>query len=222
MRPRYQRRLQQPERSRHFDQLQRRNLRNDLWRTQESATRIGTRSTSPTTVATFDADLDRPASQIVCLVAPKPYRIVVVAGSLAEGIFNGYPCNGLQNEYWLRFWCAEPCGVCGVAGTNDCCSASPTGSAGCEHGECCAKVCAIDPFCCFTQWDGICAQEARALCQDICCTADLNGDGIVNGADLAIILGLWGANYINPADLTGDCLVNGADIAVVLGQWGPC
>ena len=27
---------------------------------------------------------------------------------------------------------------------------------------------------------------------DICCPADLNGDGEVNGQDLAIVLGAWG------------------------------
>jgi len=51
---------------------------------------------------------------------------------------------------------------------------------------------------------------------------DINGDGIVNGADLGIILGSWGACALCndcPADLTGDCVVDGADLGVLLGAW---
>ncbi|MFZ9692819.1 MAG: DNRLRE domain-containing protein [Phycisphaerales bacterium] len=47
--------------------------------------------------------------------------------------------------------------------------------------------------------------------------ADLNGDGIVNGADLAILLAAWGGD--GPADLNGDGIVNGADLAVLLAAW---
>ncbi|MGA1708115.1 MAG: dockerin type I domain-containing protein [Phycisphaerales bacterium] len=48
---------------------------------------------------------------------------------------------------------------------------------------------------------------------------DLNGDGIVNGADLAILLGSWGDGGV-PADLNGDGIVNGADLSILLGEWG--
>jgi hypothetical protein len=51
---------------------------------------------------------------------------------------------------------------------------------------------------------------------------DLNGDGIVNGADLAILLGCWGTvtnPACTPADLNADGAVNGADLAVQLGNW---
>jgi len=49
---------------------------------------------------------------------------------------------------------------------------------------------------------------------------DTNGDGIVDGADLAVILGEWGtSNTI--ADLDGDGNVGGGDLALVLGDWGP-
>jgi 1,4-alpha-glucan branching enzyme len=49
--------------------------------------------------------------------------------------------------------------------------------------------------------------------------ADLTGDGAVNGADLAALLGAWGTTG-GAADLTGDGPVNGADLAALLGQWG--
>ncbi|MBL9120306.1 MAG: hypothetical protein JNL80_10385 [Phycisphaerae bacterium] len=47
---------------------------------------------------------------------------------------------------------------------------------------------------------------------------DLNGDGSVNAADLAILLGAWGTNAAGP-DLNNDGLVDAADLAVLLGAW---
>ncbi len=52
---------------------------------------------------------------------------------------------------------------------------------------------------------------------------DLNDDGVVNGADLTILLGSWGACPPKGsciADLNGDGLVNGADLTIQLGNWG--
>ena len=48
---------------------------------------------------------------------------------------------------------------------------------------------------------------------------DLNGDGIVNGADLALILAAWGACPGCPADLNGDGIVDGGDLAFILANW---
>jgi V8-like Glu-specific endopeptidase len=53
------------------------------------------------------------------------------------------------------------------------------------------------------------------------CIGDLNGDGTVNGADLAILLGAWGQPG-GIANLDGNGQVNGADLAILLGAWGPC
>jgi hypothetical protein len=47
---------------------------------------------------------------------------------------------------------------------------------------------------------------------------DLDGDGAVGAADLAILLGAWGGG--GDADLDGDGTVGAADLAVLLGQWG--
>ncbi len=47
--------------------------------------------------------------------------------------------------------------------------------------------------------------------------ADLNGDGSVNAADLAVLLGAWGSS--GPGDLNGDGVVNAADLASLLGAW---
>ncbi len=52
---------------------------------------------------------------------------------------------------------------------------------------------------------------------------DLNNDGVVNGTDLILLLGAWGAcDDCNdcPADLDGDCTVGTGDLITLLGNWG--
>ena len=51
------------------------------------------------------------------------------------------------------------------------------------------------------------------------CTPDYNGDGTVDGVDLAYLLGNWG---LPPADLDGDGNTTGSDLAIVLANWGLC
>ena len=52
------------------------------------------------------------------------------------------------------------------------------------------------------------------------CPADLNGDGIVDGADLGIMLGNWGTS--GAGDFDGNGTVDGADLGVLLAAWGGC
>lgn len=52
------------------------------------------------------------------------------------------------------------------------------------------------------------------------CPADLSGDGVVNAADLALLLGGWAGS--GDADLNNDGTVNSADLALLLGAWGAC
>jgi hypothetical protein len=58
------------------------------------------------------------------------------------------------------------------------------------------------------------------------CIGDLNLDGVVNGADLGLMLGAWGAcSGGTPGclgDLNLDGVVTGADLGLMLGAWGPC
>jgi len=49
--------------------------------------------------------------------------------------------------------------------------------------------------------------------------ADLNGDGVVDGADLGILLSNWGKCLGCPADLNGDGVVDGADLGILLSAW---
>ena len=49
---------------------------------------------------------------------------------------------------------------------------------------------------------------------------DLTLDGVVDGADLAFMLGLWGSANSPIGDLNADGLIDGADLAQLLGHWG--
>lgn len=50
--------------------------------------------------------------------------------------------------------------------------------------------------------------------------ADFDRDGVVDGDDLAVLLGSWGACASCAADLDGDQAVDGNDLAILLGGWG--
>ncbi len=47
---------------------------------------------------------------------------------------------------------------------------------------------------------------------------DINGDGVIDGADLGLFLAAWGsANFA--ADINGDGVVDGADLGLLLASW---
>lgn len=48
--------------------------------------------------------------------------------------------------------------------------------------------------------------------------ADLNGDGRVDGADVAIVFGDWGLNA-SVANLNADLIVDGADLGILYSAW---
>ena len=55
-------------------------------------------------------------------------------------------------------------------------------------------------------------------CESAGLPGDLNGDGLIDGADLLIVLAAWGT--AGPAgDLDGNGIVDGADVLIVLGSW---
>lgn len=50
---------------------------------------------------------------------------------------------------------------------------------------------------------------------------DLDGDGVVDGADLGALLAAWASSDAD-ADLNGDGIVDGADLGILLGEWTSC
>jgi hypothetical protein len=61
----------------------------------------------------------------------------------------------------------------------------------------------------------------------VACPGDFNGDGMVNGADIGLLLLRWGdqvgldwqAEFF---DLNADGIIDGGDLGILLLQWGPC
>ncbi|MFZ8926912.1 MAG: dockerin type I domain-containing protein, partial [Candidatus Nanopelagicales bacterium] len=56
------------------------------------------------------------------------------------------------------------------------------------------------------------------------CPADVNGDTLVDGVDLGVVLAFWGEPpaLFPPADINGDGAIDAADLTLVLGAWGEC
>jgi hypothetical protein len=47
---------------------------------------------------------------------------------------------------------------------------------------------------------------------------DIDGDGVVGGADLAALFNNWG--FGGATDLNGDGVTNGDDLSILLSNWG--
>ena len=61
---------------------------------------------------------------------------------------------------------------------------------------------------------------ANVSCFAPACPADLDGDSVISGGDLAVLLSAWGGS--GAADLDGSGTVDGSDLASMLGAWGAC
>ena len=53
------------------------------------------------------------------------------------------------------------------------------------------------------------------------CPADLNGDGVVDSADLGLLIAAWNTADAD-ADINGDGAVDAADLGLLVGAWGDC
>ncbi|MBC24181.1 MAG: hypothetical protein CMJ32_09740 [Phycisphaerae bacterium] len=54
------------------------------------------------------------------------------------------------------------------------------------------------------------------------CPADLNGDCLIDGQDLGILLGNWLCEGDCDGDINDDGIVDGEDLGLLLGGWGEC
>ena len=101
---------------------------------------------------------------------------------------------------------------------------APTGAC-CRTGGECSVMTAIE--CDVLQdatyhGDGSSCEDLDVSCGGFDCIADLNGDLVIDGSDLAILLGAWNTKGDSITDINGDLTVDGADLAILLGAWGPC
>jgi hypothetical protein len=104
-------------------------------------------------------------------------------------------------------------------------ASSPTGAGG-------LRVLGPQSSCVLANGTSICGNLARNVggpylvdgAASVCdCEADFVGDGVVNAADLGVILNSWGiAGPQGFGDLDHNGLVNAADLSLLLSNWGPC
>ncbi|MBT4584464.1 MAG: S8 family serine peptidase [Phycisphaerae bacterium] len=60
-----------------------------------------------------------------------------------------------------------------------------------------------------------------SYCDDVPCTGDANGDGMVGVSDLLIVIDLWGQSG-GMGDINGDGAVDVSDLLAVVDAWGAC
>jgi len=126
-------------------------------------------------------------------------------------------------------------GVCGDGG--DCCVVGD--GPHCSDIDCCDAVCAVDPYCCDTNWDIVCVNAAldEPLCNEgqcggvvTCdgvwlCDGDANGDGVVDPIDSGGILARFGLDPCVEGcqwDLNCDGVLDPLDSGYALGRFGTC
>ncbi|HWB20652.1 MAG TPA: right-handed parallel beta-helix repeat-containing protein [Phycisphaerales bacterium] len=73
-------------------------------------------------------------------------------------------------------------------------------------------------------WANIDVTGEFAVGSQITCSADLaNGDSVVNGDDLAVVIAAWGLAGSNVAgDINHDGIVNIDDLVIIVLSWGAC
>ncbi|MCI0363962.1 MAG: dockerin type I repeat-containing protein [Phycisphaerales bacterium] len=142
--------------------------------------------------------------------------------------------------------CANPVGACCMPG-GACVSAQTqidcnnAGGAWQGPGSTCGGVNCTPPVvgaCCFPEacfiftegdcekFGGVYQGDFTDCAKVVCpppCVGDINGDGLVNVADLLLLIGNWGpGGGFGPADLDQNGVVNVADLLLLIGNWGPC
>jgi hypothetical protein len=70
--------------------------------------------------------------------------------------------------------------------------------------------------------EGTSLDEDGDLVPDECCFGDTDRDGDVDVDDIIEVIINWNREGFNYADLDGDGLVNGKDLSLVLGAFGTC
>ncbi len=133
---------------------------------------------------------------------------------LAVCTVDAFCCEGSWDEVCVSEAAAICQGSACGAGLASC--FAPSAVPGCSDPSCCEIVCIVDPICCVVAWDDLCAAEASASCAAPP-SPDIDGNGRVDGADLAMVLAGWGSP--GAADLDGNGTTDGSDLAIVLAAW---
>ncbi len=131
--------------------------------------------------------------------------------------------------------------LCGDPAAGDCCVAN--GTPACADQVCCETVCAADAFCCDTEWDQICADQAATACPAcvVSCTlpsnsiteAELCGDDTNGGCNAAgetesIALGdsvrgtFWATGGTRDTDWYTLTVAEGTEVSLAISSSAPC
>jgi hypothetical protein len=108
------------------------------------------------------------------LFGPNDHKLYMYCETVAAGYGVCVPCPGLVND------CA-PGGPMGGSGTCDHPPTQPGGPLDPACDDCAEEVCGFDPYCCETEWDDICVDEAAEACgtsncHDVCDAGAPMGD----------------------------------------------
>ena len=141
---------------------------------------------------------------------------LTIEGDNGGGSQEGACCLGFECSLQTGPACADLGGTFLGNGTS-CSDSSCSG----QTGACCLNNG------CSTLSEADCADAGGefiggACGEDTCgstCLGDLNGDSIVDGSDLTILLGDWDGPG---GDVNGDGTTDGSDLTVLLGYWGDC
>ncbi len=110
--------------------------------------------------------------------------VLEMAEVCEDGQLGGQTCEGLGFESGT-LGCAADCGgfdTSQCVATMNCCSANTVPE--CDDAGCTAAICALDPYCCDTEWDQICADAAllEPSCQGVSDCPDC-GNGMLEGIE---------------------------------------
>lgn len=211
-------------------------LTNDIWYLY-TATCNGTVTVSTCNNATFDTRLlvypagscPNAATQVLacddntpgCANGTSQLSFGAVAGVTYLVRLGGINATGTGT---LTISCTPVCPDAdgdGVCDQNDNCPAVPNPDQTDTDGDGVGDACDNCPLVANPLQEDSNGNGVGDACEAPPCPSDLNGDAVVNGADLGTLLAAWGS--ANPAaDLNGDGVVNGADLGILLSAWGSC
>ncbi len=155
-----------------------------------------------------------------------------VGGRVVGGLTTMQDCEVRQNSATTNgaaiVWFEDVFGIPGVFNLTDCIvseNSSPAGAGGLSvvAGASVSNCVLLDSILCDNTQSNVSGLVTIAGTTEICdCLPDLYADGVINAADLSILLTQWGGGANSSGDLDHDGVVSAPDLAILLDAWGAC
>ena len=155
-----------------------------------------------------------------------------VGGRVLGGLTTMQDCEVRQNSATTNgaaiVWFEDAFGIPGVFNLTDCIvseNSSPAGAGGLSvvAGASVSNCVLLDSILCDNTQSNVSGLVTIAGTTEICdCLPDLYADGVINAADLSILLTQWGGGANSSGDLDHDGVVSAPDLAILLDAWGAC